>query len=91
MLEIPRNDAAQFSLPVVAALNSRSSHVRPIVKVQPLLAEHCQEGRKERNGETGEEDGLDLDNCLGRTGPLWESGNIVSKGGVVDLVEKDAK
>jgi hypothetical protein len=34
---------------------------------------------------------LDLDYRTGRSGPLWESGNVVSKGGFVDLVNEEAK
>ena len=26
---------------------------------------------------------------MGRAGPLWESGSVVAKGGVVDLVDQD--
>ena len=28
---------------------------------------------------------------MGGTSPLWEGGNVVSEGGVVDLVNKDSK
>ena len=55
---------------------------------QLLLAEHCQEGR---DGESGEEDCLDLDRRKGRTGPLWNSGNLAPEGCVVDLAENDAE
>ena len=34
---------------------------------------------------------MDLDDRGRRTVPLWESGNIVSEGGVIDLVDEDAK
>jgi hypothetical protein len=34
---------------------------------------------------------LNLDYDARRAGPLWEAGNIVSEGGVVDLVKKDAE
>ena len=32
-----------------------------------------------------------MDHRAGRSVPLWESGNIISKGGVVDLVNKNTK
>ena len=32
-----------------------------------------------------------MDNCGGWAGPLWESGNLVSERGIVDLVNKDAE
>ena len=56
-----------------------------------MFAEHRQEGREERGGETGEEDGLDLDHRVRRPGPLWEGGDVVSESGVVDLVNKKAE
>ena len=53
MVEIPGNDAAQFLLSVVVAPNGGPALVGRVVTVQPLLAEHCQEGGKEGNGEAG--------------------------------------
>ena len=91
MDEIPSHDSAKFSLPVLAAFDGRPSHVVRLIMVQPLLAEHCKEGGKERDGETSEEDGLDLDNRARRAGPLGEGGNVAPKGGVVDLVNEEAK
>lgn len=32
-----------------------------------------------------------MDHRAGRSVPLWESGNIISEGGVVDLVNKNTK
>jgi hypothetical protein len=32
-----------------------------------------------------------VDYCAGRAGPLWEGGRVVSEGGVIDLVNKDAE
>jgi hypothetical protein len=56
-----------------------------------LFTEHCQERRKERDGETREEDSLNLDDPVGRAGPLWESGDVASEGGVVNLVDENTK
>ena len=56
-----------------------------------MFAEHCEEGGEKCGGETGVEDGLDLDNRMRSPGSLWEGGNVVSKGGVVDLVDKDTE
>jgi hypothetical protein len=54
-----------------------------------LLAKHRQEGRKERDDETGEEDGLDVDYRARRSWPLRESGDVVSECSVVELVNED--
>ena len=91
MVKVPPNDATELPLPVFAAFNDRFPHVRRLITGQPLFAKHRQEGRKEGDCEAGEENGLDLDYGTGRAGPLWESGNIISEGGVVNLVDKDAK
>ena len=32
-----------------------------------------------------------MDYRAGRAGPLWENGDVVSKGGVVDLVKKNTE
>ena len=80
-----------MGLSALAALDGGLSHVGRSVSAQPLFAEHSQEGGEERDGETGEEDGLNLDYCTERSGPLWENGNLVSKSGVVDLVNEDTE
>jgi hypothetical protein len=54
-----------------------------------LFAEHCEKGGEEQSGETHEENNLDLDYQVGRACPLWEGGNVVAEGGVVDLVDND--
>jgi hypothetical protein len=56
-----------------------------------LLAKHCEEGGKEGSGETREEDGLDVDDRAGRACPLWEGGDVISEGGVIDLIDKDTE
>ena len=71
--------------------NCGPSNVSRRVPVQPLFPEHCKEGGEERGGETHEEDHLDLDNRVGRARPLWYRGRVISEGGVVDFVYKDAK
>ena len=47
VVEVPHDHPVQFSLSVLAALDRGPSHVCRIVTVQPLLAEHRQEGREE--------------------------------------------
>ena len=47
MVEVPRDGPVEFSLSVVATLDGGSSHVDYGVSVQPLLAEHREEGREE--------------------------------------------
>ena len=59
--------------------------------VQPLLAEHGQEGREEGNDKAFEENGLDVNCGGGRSSSLWENGNLVSEHGVVNLVEEDVE
>ena len=56
-----------------------------------MFTEHREEGGEKCGGETGVEDGLDLYYRMGGTGPLRKGGSVVSKGGVVDLVDKDTE
>jgi len=58
---MPGEDSVELPLPILAAFDGGSSHVCHGVSVQPLLAEHCDEGSEERSGETCVEEGLDLD------------------------------
>ena len=46
-VKVPRDDSVLFSLPALATVNTRPSHVDRLVTAQPLLAEHCQEGGEE--------------------------------------------
>ena len=34
---------------------------------------------------------MNVDQGGGRSGPCWEAGNVVPKGGAVDLVKQDAE
>ena len=86
MVEVPCDNPVHFSLPVLTSLDGGPSHIRRIVSVQPLLAEHCKECRKERSSETREEDCLNLDNGVRGSGPFWKGGNVCPEGSVVDLV-----
>ena len=49
------------------------------------------EGGEEWNGKAGEEDCLDFGHRARGPSSLWESGNVVSEGGVVDLVHEDTE
>jgi hypothetical protein len=91
VVEVPGDDPVQFPLSVLTAFDGRPSHVSRHVSIQPLLAEHRKEGGEQRSSETREEDRLDVDYCAGGAGPLWECRNIVSEGGVIDLVKKNAE
>ena len=91
MVEIPPDDTVQFPLPMLAALDGRPSHVDRRVSVQPLLAEHCKEGRKKGSSETCEEDCLNLDSRAWGTSPLWDRRNVAAEGGVVNLVDEDTE
>ena len=91
MVEVPRDDPIQFPLSSLATFDGGSSHISRRISVQPLFAEHCKEGREKGSGETGVEDGLDLDYRVRRAGPLWEGGSVVSEGGIVDLVDEDTE
>ena len=91
IVKIPCNDPVQFSLSVLATFDRGPSHLGRLIAVQPLLAEHCQEGGEERSGETGEQNGLDLNYRLGGPGPLRKSGRVVSERRVVNLVDEDSE
>ena len=91
MVKVPSDDAVKLSLSVVTAFFRRPSHVCRLIAIQPLLAKHRQEGGEEGNGETCKENRLDMNYRGGRPGPSREGGNITSKGGAVDLVNKDAE
>ena len=91
MVEIPSDDPVELALSILAAFYGRPSHVGRRISVQPLFAEHCKEGREKGSGETGVEDGLDLDYRVRRAGPLCEGGSVVSAGGIVDLVDEDTE
>ena len=91
MVKIPRHDTIEFALSVLAALDGRPTNVDRRVSVQPLLAEHRQEGGEQRSGETREEDYLNLYDRVCGTSPLWGGGNIIAEGGVVDLVNQDTE
>ena len=56
-----------------------------------MFTEHRKEGGEEGGGKTGVENGLDLDYRAKRACPLWEGGSVVSKGGIVDLVDEDTE
>ena len=56
-----------------------------------MFAEHRKERGEKCGGETGVEDGLDLDYRARRTCPLWEGRGVVSEGGIVDLVDEDTE
>ena len=56
-----------------------------------MFAQHRKEGGEECGGKTGVEHGLDMDYRVGRACPLREGGSVVSEGGVVNLVDKDAE
>jgi hypothetical protein len=60
-VEMPGGDSIDLALSIPTAINKGSMHVDLGVAVDPLLAEHGDEGREEGSGQTREEDGLDAD------------------------------
>jgi len=91
VVEIPCDDAVEFLLSILTALDGRPSHVDRGVSVQPLLAKHGEEGGEDRRGEAGVQHRLDLDDPVRRARPLWERGDISTESGVVYLVNQDAE
>ena len=89
MVEVPRDDPIQLPLSVLAPFNGGPTHICPRVLIQPLLAEHREEGREKRGSEARVEDGLDLDHSAGRAGPLREGGRVISECSIVDLVDEN--
>ena len=91
MVKIPSDDAVEFPLSILIALDGRASHVDRGISVQPLLPEHSEEGGEDGSGEAGVQHCLHLYNHDGRTGPLWERRDVATKGGAVYFVDQDAK
>jgi len=54
-----------------------------------LLAKYHEEGGEERSGETGIQYGLDLNDCIWRTGPLRKGGWVATERSVVHIVDED--
>ena len=75
----------------MAAFNSSPSQTDRCISVQPLLSKHRKEGGEEGSSEACVKDGLDLNDRVWGAVPLWEGGSIVSKGGIIDLVNKDTE
>ena len=91
MLEIPSDDAIEFPLPILAALDGGPMHIGRHVSVQPLLAEHRKERGEERDGKGGVQQCLSLNDRAWRARPPWDPRGFVTKSGVVDLVDEDAE
>jgi len=47
VVEVPSDDATQFPLAIPAAFHGSPSHVGQCISIQPLLAEHREEGGKD--------------------------------------------
>ena len=88
---MPRNDPVQFPLPILTAFSVRPLCVSRSVLVQPLFSEYRKESREEEGGEAGVQQTLDVGDCLWRTVPSWQSGNVTTECGVVDLINQDTK
>ena len=91
MIEVPGDDAIEFALSILAAFDDSPSHVGGSVSIQPLLAEHREKGGEEGSSEACIKDGLDLDDWMRWAGPLGNGGSVVTKGGVVNLVDEDSE
>ena len=91
MVKIPSDDAVELPLPILASFDCGPSQVNRRVSVQPLLAEHREEGGEERNAEACEQNGLDVDYRTRRAGPLWERRDITAECCIVHRMNKDAE
>jgi len=90
MVKIPGEDAVELPLSILASFDGRPSHVDRGVSVQPLLAEHREEGGEERGGEACVQNGLDLDSRGIRTGPLWDRGGVAEHR-IIQLINNDTE
>ena len=91
MIEVPHDDPIELALTILATFDSGPSHVGLCISVEPLFAEHREEGGEKCGGETRVEYSLNLDYCVRGTCPLWKGGSIVSEGGVVNLVDENTE
>ena len=89
--EVPGDDPVQLLLSVLLAFGGGSSDVDRFVSVQPLPAEHREERREEGGGETRKERCLNFYARARGAGPLWDSRNVSTKGGVVHFVDDDTE
>jgi len=83
---MPSDNAVELPLSILAALDGRPSHVDGSVSVQPLLAEHGEEGGEDGRGEAGVQHRLHQDDRLERARPLLERRNVAIESGVVYVV-----
>ena len=91
MVEIPGDNPVELSLSILATLDCRTSNVDRRVPVQPLLAEHREEGGEEGGRKTREEDCLNVDDLMRRACALRDRWDVAAKSGVVHLVGQDAE
>jgi len=91
IVEVPGDDTVELALSILAAFDGIPSQVGRCISVQPLLSKHREEGGEEGSSETCVKDRLDLDDRMWGAGPLREGRSVVSKGGIVDLEDKDAE
>jgi len=73
-VEAPGDHTIHLTLSVSTAINDGSTHVHPGISIEPLLAQHGDERRKEGGGQTRVEDGLDMDDGGIRAIPFGKSG-----------------
>ena len=80
-IEVPGEHSVQLALTVLVAFDRGSSHVDGHVPIEPLLAEHREEGRKYGSGQARVQDALDLDYRTRGTAPL-RKGRYLARGGI---------
>ena len=73
-VKAPGDHAVHLTLSVSTTINDGPTHIHPGISIEPLLAQHSDEGGKERGGKTRVKDGLDVDDSGIRAGPFREIG-----------------
>ena len=90
-IELPRDHSAEFALTVSAFVNFGTPHFGLSEAIQPLFAQHGEEGGEERNAEACIEDGLTGDDFIIRTVPGLERGWLAVERGTIHLVNQNAE
>jgi len=92
MVEVPGDDAVELPLPILASFDGGPTHVDRGISVQPLFAEHREEGGEERSAEACVQNRLDVYHPARRTGPrLWERGGATTEYCFIHRMNKDTE
>ena len=60
-VEVPGGHSVHLALSIPTAIDNGSTHLNQGITVEPLLAQHCDEGGEEGGRQTRIKDGLDAD------------------------------